>query len=257
MKRMTRRLSTLVVSSALTLSTTEGNDAGCPERPVRFLVGFAPGGGTDLLARILGRKLSDKWGQSVIVDNRPGANGTIADDFVAHAPPDGYTIGMATLNHAVTPSQMKLNYDAVKSFAPVILLVSAPELLVVNSALRVSTVKELIALAKSKPGQLNLFSPGAGSPQFLLTGLLMQRTGIKMVSVTYKGSAPGITALLGNEVQVAFTIPSDIIEHVKAGRLRLLGISTSTRSPLMPDVPTIAEAADLPGYEGGNWYGVL
>lgn len=257
MNRTARRLSTLLLTGTSILTTTAAMAAGFPERPVRFLVGFPPGGGTDLLARVLGRKLADKWGQPVVVENRPGAGGTIADDFVAHAPTDGHTIGMATLSHAVTPSQMKLNYDPVKSFAPVILLVSAPEFLVVNSALQVSTVKELIALAKSKPGQLNYFSPGAGSPQLLLAGLLMQRTGIRMVNVTYKGSAPGIAALLGNEVQVTFAVAADIIEHAKSGRLKMLGVSTSIRSPLAPDVPTIAEAADLPGYEGSNWYGVL
>lgn len=247
----------MALVTSFVFGTPDAGAANFPERPVRFVVGFPAGGGTDLLARIVGQRLSEKWGQPVVVDNRPGADGTIGAGMVARAAADGYTVLMATINHAVTPNVYKLDFDPIKSFAPVTLLVFAPEVIFVHPSVPVSSVKELIALAKAKPGQLNFGSNGMAGTPFLEMALFMRQTGTIMTDVPYKGGAPMLTALLSGDIHLMFSSVTIGLELVKSGKLKALAVSTKVRIPVMPNVPTVAEAANLPGFEGGNWYGVL
>ena len=226
---------------------------------MRLIVGFAPGGSTDASARLVARGLAEKWGQPVVVDNRPGGDSTIAADMVARATPDGYTILWTSNAHTITASQNKQTYDAIKSFSPLTLMGYVPSILLVNpSVVPVSSVKELIALAKSKPGQLNFGSSGTGSPTFLEMLLLMSKAGIDMVNVTYKGGGPALVALLGGETQLMFSTVTTSVAQVKAGKLKALAITGKVRSPLMPEVPTMLDAAGLTGFEEtGAWNGAL
>lgn len=238
-----------------------------PSRPVRIVVPFAPGGVTDVLARILAQSLSERWGQPVTVENRPGGNTTIADSYVAHAAPDGYTIGIILTSHTVAPSdpQYTLGYDPIKSFAPIAMLGSTQDLLVVNpNVLAAKSVKELIAAAKARPGEINFGSSGTYTPGFLSMALFMRATGINMLNVTYKGSGPMLSAVLGGEVQVTFGSVATFMAQAKAGKLVALAVSGSTRSPIAPDVPTLLEAAGPLDAEAAalvssntNWYGAL
>ncbi len=229
-----------------------------PSRPIRFIAPFSAGGGVDIVARLLAQRLTDKWGQQVIVDNRTGATGIIGTDIAAHATPDGYTLLMGNAaTHAVNVSlHKKLPYDAVKDFAPITLIARVPEMLVVHPALPAASVKDLLALAKAKPGELTFGSAGAGSPPHL-AGELFQHLGkIRLVHVPYKGSAPALADLMGGQINMYFSNILSAVPFVKAGRLRGLGVSSAKRSVVAPDIPTIAEAG-LPGYEDYNWYGVL
>ena len=238
-----------------------------PNRPVRIVVPFAPGGVTDVLARILAQYLSQHWGQSVIVENRPGGNTTIADNYVAHAAPDGYTIVVILTSHTVSASdpQYTLSYDPVKSFAPITMLGSTQDLLVVNpDGLKVKSVKELIAEAKARPGALNFGSSGTYTPGFLSMALFMHATDTKMVNVTYKGSGPMLAAVLGGEVQLTFGTVATFLQQAKAGKLVALAVSGPTRSPIAPDVPTLLEASGPLDKDAAalvssndNWYGAL
>ena len=229
-----------------------------PTKPVRFIVGYAPGGGTDVLTRIIARKLSDAWGQPVVVENRAGAGGTIAAGMVATAPPDGYTILMITSNHTVPTNEVKITYDPAKSFTPVTEIAYIPSALIVSPPLRVSSVKELVDIAKAKPGTLNFGSTGPGTAQFMDMHLLMQAAGISMVNVTYKGAAPIQIALLSNEIQATLSPITAYLESIRSGKLRALAVTGKTRSRLLPDVPTYSEVAALQGFEGSaNWYGIV
>lgn len=228
-----------------------------PDHPVRFIVGFAPGGGTDILARFVAQKLTEMWGSTVVVENRPGADGSIAADIVAHAQPDGYTIVWISNSHTVTPSEYKLNYDALKSFTPITIAATAPELFMVNKTVPVKTLKEFIEYAKVNPGKLNFGSSGAGSSPYLDMLNFMKRTGIVMVHVPYKGSAPAQVALLGNDIQVRFADVASTLSEIRADKLNALAITSLKRSSLLPDIPTVAEAAALPGFTGGVWFGAL
>jgi tripartite-type tricarboxylate transporter receptor subunit TctC len=240
--------------AATTVNATAQN---YPTRTVRLIVGFAPGDLPDVVARILATKLSEKWGQSVIVENREGANGTIASDFVAHTTPDGYTLVVVTPNHTTTPSLFKLNYDPIKSFVPITQLAASPGLIVVGKSLAVDSLKDLIALAKTKPGELNFGSVGPGSPSYMSMALLMQRTGIKLMNIPYKSSAAALTALLGDQIPVTVTALSGGISHVQAGTIKALAVTGALRSPALPTIPTVTEAADLPGFDVTTWTGVL
>ena len=229
-----------------------------PSRPIRFIAPFSAGGGVDIVARLLAQRLTDKWGQQVIVDNRTGATGIIGTDIAAHATPDGYTLLMGNAaTHAVNVSlYKKLPYDAVKDFAPITLIARVPEMLVVHPALPAASVKDLLALARAKPGELTFGSAGAGSPPHL-AGELFQHLGkIRLVHVPYKGSAPALADLMGGQINMYFSNILSAVPFVKAGRLRGLGVSSAKRSVVAPEIPTIAEAG-LPGYEDYNWYGVL
>ncbi len=237
----------------------QSHAASFPDRSVRLIVGFAPGGSTDASARLVARGLSEKWGQPVVVDNRAGGDSTIAAEMVARATPDGYTILWTSNAHTITASQNKQSYDALRSFAPITLLGYVPSVLLINpSVVSANSARELITLAKSKPGQLNFGSSGTGSPTFLEMLLLMNKAGIDMVNVTYKGGGPAVVALLGGETQLMFSTVTTSVGQVKAGKLKALAITGRVRSPLIPDVPTIFEATGLTGFEeAGAWNGAL
>jgi tripartite-type tricarboxylate transporter receptor subunit TctC len=229
-----------------------------PAKPLRFIVPFPPGGGNDTIARLMAQKLSAPLGQQVIVDNRPGAGGTIGAEAAARAPGDGYTMFLAGVaTHGINPNlRKKLPYDALKDFEAVSLIASAPLLVVVHPSLPVKSVKDLVAVARSRPGQINYASNGAGGSSHLGVELFNMMTGTKMVHVPYKGLAPALTDLLSGEVQVMFSSAVAMLPQVKAGRLRAIAMTGSKRSAAIPNVPTVAEAG-VPGYETGSWYGVV
>ncbi len=233
-------------------------NAAYPDKLVHMLVGVAPGGLTDALARVVARKLQEKWGQPVIVENRPGANNTIAEDLVAKAAPDGYTMVLTHTGHVASPYLMPLSYDPVKSFAPVTELIYAPHVLVINpKRTPVNSLKELIDLARAKPGQLNFGSGGAGALPSLNMVLLNNLAGAQITEVIYQGMAPAAVALLGGEIDVIFSSLNTLVPHVQAGNLRALAVSTRERVSTLPGVPTVAEALNLPAFETQDWYGVL
>lgn len=229
-----------------------------PNKPVRMVVPFPPGGTTDILARAVGQKLSESWGQQVLIDNRPGAGGNIGTDIVAKSAPDGYTLLMGTVGtHSINASLYgKLPFDPIKDFAPVTLVASVPNVLVVNSTVDAKSVKELIALAKSKPGQLTFASSGNGTSIHLAGELFKTMTGTAMLHIPYKGSAPAITDLLGGQTNMMFDNLPSAMPHIKSGKLRALAVTSVSRSPASPDTPTIAESG-IPGYEASSWFGVL
>jgi tripartite-type tricarboxylate transporter receptor subunit TctC len=228
-----------------------------PARPIRLIVTFTPGGPTDIVARAVAQKLTESWGQPVVVDNRPGAAGNIGMDIVAKAPPDGYTLVLGSFGPMIISPYVysKLPYDPVKDFAPITLGATSWFFMVVHPTLPANSVKEFIALARSKPG-LTFSSSGNASPSHLAGELLKTSAGIDLVHVPYKGGAPAVAAVLGGEVQFAIESPPPIVPQVKAGKLRALGAARATRSPLLPEVPTMAEAG-LPGFQVGSWYGFL
>jgi len=229
-----------------------------PTKPVRFIVPFAPGGGSDLVARTVAQKLTEALGQTVVVDNRTGAAGSIGAELAAKSPPDGHTLllgsnGPLAINPHLYP---KLPYDAERDFAPVALVTVMPFLLVTHPALPVRSVKELVALAKSRPGQLNYGSPGNGSTTHLANELLKSMTGISIAHVPYKGVAPAATDLISGQTQMMSGDLSTLLPHVKSGRMRAIAVTSARRSSLLPDMPTIAESG-VPGYEASGWFGVL
>ena len=245
-----------VAAVALAFTAACAAAQGYPAKPVRFVVPYAPGGSTDTLARTIAVKLTDFLGQQVVVDNRPGANGNIGMDIVAHAVPDGYTIVLGYIaNLAIDPSLYpKMPYDPVRDFAPVTELASSPNVLVAHPSVPVRSFKEL--LVKAKQGQFNFASAGVGSVGHLTGELLNQMAGLSMVHVPYKGSGQAVTDLLGGHVQLMFSGFSSTLPHIKSGKLRALAVTGARRSPAAPDVPTIAESG-FPGFEATAWYGVL
>src|SRR5882672_7291902 len=227
-----------------------------PARPVRMVVPFAPGGAVDTVARALGQKLGESWGQPVLVDSKPGAGGNIAADAVSKAPADGYTLLITTQGFAISPGlYKKLPFDAVRDFAPVTQLTSSFLVLVCSPQLPSQSIRELVALARSKPNAINYGSTGTGAPPHLLGELLKSSTGIDMLHVPYKGDAPLTQALLAGEVQVAFMPLAGVLPHIRSGRLRALGVSGKARSVTMPDVPTFMEAG-VP-FEFTGWLGIF
>lgn len=229
-----------------------------PSRPMRIIVPFAPGGSTDVLARMIAKHLTDTWGQSVVVDNRAGANGVIAAELAAKSNPDGHNLLMIAIGHTTNPSlQAKLPYDTERDFQPISLTAIFPLVVGVHPTLKANTMQELVALAKSSPKPIAYASGGIGSSQHLATELLNGMAKIRLSHVPYKGGAPGLVDLLAGQVQVMITTTSAVVPHSRSGRLRMLAVSTSKRSALVPEVPTIAEAAGLPGYESIAWYGLV
>ncbi|HXF68126.1 MAG TPA: tripartite tricarboxylate transporter substrate binding protein [Burkholderiales bacterium] len=244
------------LSAPVPAARTAGPDT-YPQRPVRMVIAFAPGGGTDIIGRIVAQRLSEAWGQTVVVDNRPGAGSTIGTEIVARAAPDGHTLQTVSMSHALNVSlYRKLPYDPVRDFAPVAQLATAPNVLVVHPSVPARSVKELIALAKSRPGQLNFSSSGSGGVSHLSAELLRSAAGIDIVHVPYKGAGPAMTALLAGEVQIMMATMPVASAQIKANRVRALAISSAKRSPLAPELPTIAEAG-FPGFQTDTWYGVL
>ncbi|MGZ5232059.1 MAG: tripartite tricarboxylate transporter substrate binding protein [Burkholderiales bacterium] len=228
-----------------------------PGKPLRLIVPFPPGGGTDTLARVYGQKLGDALGQQVIIDNRPGGGTNIGAEIAAKALPDGYTALMGNIAHAINVTlYSKLAYDLVRDFAPVSLLASTPNILVVHPSIPAKTVKELIVLARSRPGQLDYASSGSGSSSHLAAELFSSMTEIKMTHIPYKGGGPAVVALAGGQVSVGFATTPSVVGHIKSGKLRGLAVTTAQRSPSTPDLPTISEAG-VPGYDAGTWYGLL
>ena len=228
-----------------------------PTKPIRLVVTYPPGGGADLMARLVAPKMSEVLGQPVVVDNKPGAGGQIGAAEVARAAPDGHTIMLDAANHAVNPSLYpKLPYDAEKAFQPISLLVRFPNVLVVTPAFPAKDVRELIAAAKAKPGTVAFASSGNGSAQHLSAELFRQRAGVEMTHVPYKGGGPALNDVIGGQVPVFFANMASGLPHVKAGKLRALAITGSTRSPALPDTPTMAEAG-LAGYEVYEWNAIF
>ena len=228
-----------------------------PTRPVRMIVPFSPGGAADVPGRMLMQKLTEALGQQVVVDNRPGAGGTIGADLAAKAAGDGYTLLMISNTHVISASlYKKLPYDSINDFAPVLQFGDAPNVLVVHPALPVKSVKELVALAKAKPGSIDFASSGNGSSQHLFAALFTSLAGVKMTHIPYKGSAQATTDLLAGQVTVSFPGIAGMIQHIRNGRLRALAVTSAKRSPQMPDVPSIAEAG-VKGYEASLWLGIL
>jgi tripartite-type tricarboxylate transporter receptor subunit TctC len=228
-----------------------------PAKPVRIVVGFAAGGPTDVAGRLLSQKLTEKWGQPVVVEPRTGAGGNIAAEFVAKSAPDGYTLLLPAFAHAVNPSlYANLPFDTEKDFVPVALLTTSANLFAVHPSVPARNLRELIALAKAKPGQLTYGSAGVASASHLAGELLNSMAGIKITHIPYKGAAPASVDLVGGHISAAFPSISLAAEHAKAGRLRLLGIASLKRADSLPEVPTIAEAG-VPGFEVLSWYGLL
>jgi tripartite-type tricarboxylate transporter receptor subunit TctC len=229
-----------------------------PNHPVKLIVPFPPGGPLDIIGRAIAQKVSDAWGESVVVDNRPGAGGNIGADIVAKSPPDGYTILMGALStHAVNPSlYASMPYDPIKDFAPITLVAITPNVLVVNASLPVSSAKEFIAYAKANQGKLAFGSGSNGSAGHLAGELFKVDTGSDMVHIPYKGGAPAIQALLAGDTQLMFDNLANAMPYVKAGKLKALAVTTAQRSKLAPDLPTMAEAG-LPGFDISTWFGLF
>jgi tripartite-type tricarboxylate transporter receptor subunit TctC len=228
-----------------------------PDRPIRLVVPFAVGGGTDILAREIGPRLGEALGQTVIIENRGGAGGNIGSDAVAKAVPDGYTILFGSNSLSINAGLYeKLPFDPVKSFAPVGIVATAPLVLVVNSALPINSVRGLIAEAKARPNTMNWSAPGNGTPHHLASALFNKMTGANLTHIQYKGGGPAIIDLLGQQTQASVLTLSSVKSFITSGKLRALGVATAKRTPLLPDVPTIAEAG-VPGYEVDLWYGIF
>jgi tripartite-type tricarboxylate transporter receptor subunit TctC len=228
-----------------------------PVKPMRLIVPFAPGGGTDITARTIAQKLTERWGQQVIADNRPGANGTIGADLIAKAAPDGYTFGMISSSHSVNPSLMKkLSYDLVQDLAPITQATSQPYALVVHPSLPARSMKELIALARARPGALNYGSSGTGGLSHLSGALLGSLAKVNIVHVPYKGGNPAMIDVIAGQIQMLYSTLLQAQSHIKSGKLRALGVTTAQRSPAAPQLPTMQEAG-IAGYEVAGWYGVV
>jgi tripartite-type tricarboxylate transporter receptor subunit TctC len=227
-----------------------------PAKPVRLIVPNPPGGGTDLVARVVSQKVSERWGANLIIDNRPGAGGIIAVDVAAKSAPDGYTLLIGHFPLAITVNLVKVPFDPVKDFAPVTLLATTQNVLAVNPSVPAKSVKDLIALAKAKPGELRYGSGGNGTSMHVSAELFGMLGGVKMTHVPYKGAGPALADLVSGEVQVSFISVPAAIGQIKAGKVRALAVTGPKRSQLVPDLPTIAEAG-LKGYAADQWYGVL
>ncbi|MGE5523004.1 MAG: tripartite tricarboxylate transporter substrate binding protein [Rhodospirillaceae bacterium] len=228
-----------------------------PNRPIRMIIPFPPGGGTDLTGRAIGQKLTEKWGQTVVVDNRSGANGVIGADLAAKSAPDGYTLLMITSSHAVNEAMLaKHPYDLVRDFTPLIYATVQPFSLIVNPSLPVRNVKDLIALAKTKPGAFNYGSSGTGGLSHLSGALFGALAGIELTHVPYKGGYPAMLDVIGGQLQLMFATLLQSQPQIKAGKLRVLAVTTAQRWPAAPELPSMSEAG-VPGYEIAQWYGLL
>ena len=247
-------LKALLVAGALLAGSLPAWAQPYPNRPLRIVVPFPPGGGTDIGTRIVAQKLQEAWGQAVIVENKPGAAGIVGTELTAKSAPDGYTFMMGNIGtHAINVSlYKKLAYDPVRDFAPVSMVADLPLLLLVHPSVPANSVKELIALAKSQPGKLNFSSSGAGGSMHVAAELFKSMTGVDMVHIPYKGGAPAVADLLSVQVALAVSTVLETIQHVKAGKVRALAVTNDHRSIALPDLPTIAEAG-LPGYQSISW----
>lgn len=227
-----------------------------PQKPIRLVIPFAPGGSNDIVGRMIGQQLQERVGQPVIIDNRGGAGGVVGSELVARASPDGHTLLIVSVAFAFNPALYKLSYDSVKSFAPIAKIGSGPNVLVVNPQLPVASVKDLIAYARANPGKLNLASAGIGSFQHLSGELFTRMAKVQMTHVPFKGGGPAMTDVIAGQSQVTIGSLIQMQGHIRSGRLRPLGVGSLKRNPTLPDVPSINEAG-LPGYEAANWWGVV
>jgi tripartite-type tricarboxylate transporter receptor subunit TctC len=227
-----------------------------PTKPVRIIVPFAPGGGSDFIARFMAQRLTESFGSQVIVENKPGAGGVLGIELGVKAPADGYTLTLIASSYTVNPSVYKLNFDPVADITPIIQLSQGPLLVVVNPALPVKTIKDLIALAKSKPGDVTFASSGQGSVIHLATELFGSMAKVKMNHIPYKGTGPALTDTLAGQTNVFFSSTANAMPHVKAGKLRAVAVTTAKRIPALPDVPTVAESG-VPGYDVVLWHGLI
>jgi tripartite-type tricarboxylate transporter receptor subunit TctC len=227
-----------------------------PAKPIRLIVAAAPGGGTDFMARAVGQKLSEALGQQVVVDNRPGAGSTLGFELAMKAPPDGYTLLMITPSWSINPSLYPIKFDAANDYTPILLVARGPFVIVVNPSLPVHTTRELIALARAKPGEITYGSSGQGAIVHLATELFLYKAGIKMTHVPYKGGGPALTDVIAGQIQLVFATPQAGLPQVKAGRVRAIAVTTGERVAAAPDVPTVAESG-LPDYEVTNWHGLI
>jgi tripartite-type tricarboxylate transporter receptor subunit TctC len=241
---------------ALLLALTAPAAAEYPDKPVRLIIPFPPGGSNDVVGRLVANQLSEKLGHKVFVDNRGGAGGVLGTEAAAAAAPDGYTLLIVSIAHAVNPALYKLNYDPIRSFTPVSILATGPNVLAVNPQLPVNNVKELVALAKEKPGELDYASAGVGSFQHLGGELFKLTAGVNLQHVPYKGGGPAMQDVIAGHVKIMFSSLVQTTPFIQSGQLRALGVGGTKRNPILPDVPTIAEAG-VPGYEANNWWGIM
>ena len=255
---MTRRVLMCALAAAAVCVSQLSPAQTYPAKPIRMVVHFPAGGPTDLVARMLGQKFTEAWGQQVIVDNRPGANGIVGVETVVRAAPDGYALLFATGGSmSIAPALgVKLPYNVFTDLAPISLVVINPQILVLHPSLPANSVRELIKLSKSKPGQINYASVGPGSPQHLGVEMLKAMTGIDMVHIPYKGTAPAITDVLAGHVSLMFNSMPSVLQYVKSGRLKGIAVGSARRSPAAPEIPTVAESG-VPGFQYVTWYGLL
>ena len=254
---MPKSYGTLLKAAGLLLALTTAVAAqDYPSKPVRLIIPFPPGGSNDVVGRMIATQLSERLGKQVVVDNRGGAGGVIGTELTANAPHDGYTLQIISLAHSVNPWLYKLPYDPIKSFTPISILASGPNVLAINPALPVNSVKDLVALAKQKPGELQYASAGIGSFQHLGGELFKLEAGVDMLHVPFKGGGPAMIDVIGGHTKLLFSSLVQTTPHIRSGKLKALGTGGSKRNPVLPDVPTIAEAG-VPGYEAVNWWGIV
>ncbi|MBU3710796.1 MAG: tripartite tricarboxylate transporter substrate binding protein [Limnohabitans sp.] len=257
---MKRLLNCIALAAGLTAMASNAiaqTAANYPSRPIKIVVPFAPGGTTDMLARLVGQRLTLAWGQPVVIENKPGAGATLGADIVAKSAPDGYTLLMGAAHHTIAQKvYAKIPYQFDRDFAPITMVAMVPNMVVVNSDVPAKTIGEFIALSKSQPGKFNYGSAGAGTAHHLIGEMFKLRAGVELVHVPYKGSAPAVADLLSGQVQLMFDTVTSGLPQVKAGKLRALAVTTAKRSSAMPDVPSLSETV-LPGFDVGTWFGLL
>jgi tripartite-type tricarboxylate transporter receptor subunit TctC len=251
---MKTRRTLLLLALALSLPVAQAQPGKWPDKPVRVVVPFAPGGATDVVARIVSPRLSEEFGQQFVVDNRAGAGGAIGAEIVVRANPDGYTIMVGASSYASNAALYKLSYDPIKGIAPVTLITTGPFIVAVHPSVKATNLKEFIELARAKPGSLTFGSSGTGGVPHLATELFRQMTNTNMIHVPYKGDAPAIVDLLGGQIQCFFGGPLVLAPHIHAGKLRGLAVTSEKRSRVMPDLPAVSE--QVPGYEATTWFGM-
>lgn len=254
---MKRLICRAIAAACITVACVNVHAQSYPDRPVRIIVPSPPGGSTDQLARLMGQKLGEKWGQTVVIENKPGAGLTLGADYVAKQPPDGYTLLMGALHHSIAPAVYKsLPYDFQRDLAPITVVAVVPNVLIVPQSLPAKSVADLIALARAKPGSLTYGSTGAGTAHHLIGEQFNDMAGVQTLHVPYKGSGPALIDLMGGRIDMMFDTAASCLPHIQSGKVRALAVATSTRSSALPDVPTLDEAG-LKGFDIATWFGFL